>query len=102
MRDDERSPWPVWPWILRTYPAHEEAGERRFAVAVEEFVDDGAGQRKAMRLREVVVRRDPETGVREVSPVGDHVEELPADLVLLAIGFEGVEHMPLLDGLGLT
>ena len=34
--------------------------------------------------------------------MNDHVEILPADLILLAIGFEGVEHMPLLDGLGLT
>src|SRR3954470_2213835 len=36
-RDDTRSPWPVWPVVLRTYPAHEEAGERRFAVAVARF-----------------------------------------------------------------
>ncbi|MGH3758485.1 glutamate synthase subunit beta [Actinophytocola sp.] len=101
-RDDDISPWPVWPWVLRTYPAHEEAGERRFAVAVEEFVGSPSGDVRAVRLREVVVRRDPETGVREVTTVGDEVEELPADLVLLAIGFEGVEHLPLLDGLGLS
>ncbi|RZS34283.1 glutamate synthase (NADPH/NADH) small chain [Herbihabitans rhizosphaerae] len=101
-RDDERSPWPVWPWILRTYPAHEEAGERKFAVAVEGFVDDGAGNVRAVRLREVRVSRDPSTGRREVVPVNSQVEELPADLVLLAIGFEGVEHMPLLDGLGIS
>src|SRR5204863_6738844 len=37
-RDTERDPWPVWPWILRNYPAHEEGGERVFAVAVQEFV----------------------------------------------------------------
>ena len=42
-RDEERDPWPTWPWILRNYPAHEEGGERVFAVAVQEFVDDGAG-----------------------------------------------------------
>jgi glutamate synthase (NADPH/NADH) small chain len=101
-RDDDISPWPVWPWILRTYPAHEEAGERRFAVAVDEFVDDGSGNVRAARLREVVVRKDPATGVREVTPVGDGVEEIPADMVLLAIGFEGVEHMPLLERLGLS
>ena len=101
-RDDDVTPWPVWPLILRTYPVHEEAGERRFGLSVEEFVDDGAGRVKAVRVREVVVRRDPATGRREVSPVGDAVEELPADLVLLAIGFEGVERMPLLDGLGLA
>ncbi|HEV2778604.1 MAG TPA: glutamate synthase subunit beta [Actinophytocola sp.] len=101
-RDDERSPWPVWPWILRTYPAHEEAGERRFAVSVEEFVGDSAGHVRAVRLRQVTVTKDPATGLRTVTPVGDQLEELPADLVLLAIGFDGVEHMPLLAGLDLT
>ncbi|MCT2585319.1 glutamate synthase subunit beta [Actinophytocola gossypii] len=100
VRDEEISPWPVWPWILRNYPVHEEAGERRFAVAVEEFVGDDAVD--SVRLREVVVRKDPSTGRREVTPVGDHVEEVPAQLVLLAIGFEGVEHMPLLSGLNLA
>ncbi|HEU5107770.1 MAG TPA: glutamate synthase subunit beta, partial [Micromonosporaceae bacterium] len=102
VRDDERSPWPVWPWILRTYPAHEEAGERRFAMAVERFVGDESGNVRAVELREVKVRKDPVTGEREVVPVGDHVEVLPADLVLLAIGFAGVDHMPLLDDLGLS
>jgi glutamate synthase (NADPH/NADH) small chain len=101
-RDEEISPWPVWPWILRTYPAHEEAGERRFAVSVDEFLGDEEGNVRAVRLREVVVRKDPVSGAREVTPVGEDVEELPVDLVLLAIGFEGVEHMPLLDDLGLT
>ena len=33
-RDFDRSPWPTWPWVLRTYPVHEEGGERRFEVAV--------------------------------------------------------------------
>ncbi|MGQ0841372.1 glutamate synthase subunit beta [Actinokineospora sp.] len=101
-RDDERSPWPVWPWILRTYPAHEESGERRFAVAVEKFVGDDEGNLTSVQLREVKVRRDPDTGTREVVPVGDEVHVLPADLVLLAIGFDGVQPLPLLDHLGLT
>ena len=34
--------------------------------------------------------------------MSDEVTTIPADLVLLAIGFAGVEHMPLLDGLGLS
>ncbi len=101
-RDDELSPWPVWPWVLRTYAAHEEAGERRFAVAVERFVGDAEGNLTSVQLREVKVQRDPATGVRHVVPVDDDVQVLPADLVLLAIGFEGVEHLPLLDGLDLT
>ncbi|GLZ39435.1 glutamate synthase subunit beta [Actinokineospora sp. NBRC 105648] len=99
-RDDERSPWPVWPWVLRTYPAHEEAGERKFAVAVERFVGDAEGNLTSVQLRAVRVRKDPATGLREVVPVDEDVQVLPADMVLLAIGFEGVERMPLLDGLG--
>nr|WP_042185946.1 glutamate synthase subunit beta [Kibdelosporangium sp. MJ126-NF4]CEL16989.1 Glutamate synthase [NADPH] small chain [Kibdelosporangium sp. MJ126-NF4]CTQ91782.1 Glutamate synthase [NADPH] small chain (EC 1.4.1.13) [Kibdelosporangium sp. MJ126-NF4] len=100
-RDDARSPWPTWPVVLRTYPAHEEAGERRFAVAVDRFVGDEDGNVRSVALRTVRVEKDPATGLRSVTPVSDEVETIPADLVLLAIGFEGVEHMPLLDGLGL-
>ncbi|MGH3860207.1 glutamate synthase subunit beta [Actinokineospora sp.] len=99
-RDDEVSPWPVWPWILRTYPAHEESGTRRFAVAVERFVGDSDGNLTSVQLREVEVRRID--GIRQVVPVTDDVHVLPADMVLLAIGFEGVEHMPLLGALGLS
>ncbi|MEV0703494.1 glutamate synthase subunit beta [Saccharopolyspora sp. NPDC050389] len=100
-RDDDRSPWPTWPYILRTYPAHEEAGERKFAVAIESFVGDDEGNVRAVRLREVKVQRD-ENGRRQVVPVSDEVQELPCDLALLAIGFDGVEQMPLLDGLGIS
>ncbi|WP_216208240.1 glutamate synthase subunit beta [Amycolatopsis aidingensis] len=101
-RDDERSPWPTWPYILRTYPVHEETGERRFAVAVKRFLGDGHGRVRAIELQQVRVGRNAETGRREVVPTSDEVEELPADLVLLAIGFEGVEHMRLLADLDLT
>ncbi|MBB5155781.1 glutamate synthase subunit beta [Saccharopolyspora phatthalungensis] len=99
-RDDDRSPWPTWPYILRTYPAHEEAGKRKFAVAIESFVGDDEGNVRAVRLREVRVQRDAE-GSRQIVPVSDEVQELPCDLALLAIGFDGVEHMALLDGLGI-
>ncbi|SFK35682.1 glutamate synthase (NADPH/NADH) small chain [Amycolatopsis sacchari] len=99
-RDDERSPWPTWPYILRTYPAHEEGGERLFGVAVKRFVGDENGHVRAIELQKVRVSRD-ESGRRQVLPVSDEVEEIPADLVLLAIGFEGVEEMRLLDDLGI-
>ena len=45
------------------------------------------------------VERDQD-GRRRITPVGEPIE-IPCELALLAIGFEGVEHMPLLDGLGL-
>ncbi|MFY1672169.1 glutamate synthase subunit beta [Plantactinospora sp. WMMB334] len=99
-RDEARDPWPTWPWVLREYPAHEEGGERVFAVAVQEFVDDGTGQVRAVRIAEVTVeKRD---GQRILTTVPGTERELPADLVLLAIGFEGTEEQPLLDQLGVT
>ena len=73
----------------------------KFAVAVQRFVGDEDGHVRSVELQQVRVQKDPATGRREVIPVNDEVETLPADLVLLAIGFEGVEEMPLLDGLGL-
>lgn len=100
-RDDERSPWPSWPVVVRNYPAHEEGGERKYEVAVERFVGDDEGHIREIELRRVRVQRD-EQGVRRVVPVSDDVERFPCDLVLLAIGFEGVERMPLLDELGIS
>jgi len=101
-RDDDISPWPTWPWILRTYPAHEETGERQFAVGIRRFVGDPQGHVRFIELQDVKVHKDPSTGHREVVPISDEFRRLPADLVLLAIGFAGVEPMRLLDDLGLT
>jgi len=102
LRDDSRTPWPTWPIVLRTRlsPAHAEGGERRYEVAVQRFLGDDDGHVRAMEIAEVKVERDAE-GNRRITPVGEPLE-IPCDLALLAIGFDGVEHMPLLDELGLT
>jgi glutamate synthase (NADPH/NADH) small chain len=99
-RDESRSPWPMWPLVLRTSPAHAEGGARRYEVAVQRFVGDDDGHVRAMEIAEVRVTRDAE-GRRRITPVGDTLE-IPCDLALLAIGFDGVEHMTLLDDLGLA
>ncbi|KQY09413.1 glutamate synthase [Mycobacterium sp. Root135] len=98
-RDYTRSPWPTWPLVLRTSPAHAEGGARRYEVAVQRFVGDDQGRLKTMVIAEVKVERDA-AGRRQITPVGAEIE-LPCELALLAIGFEGVEHMALLDELGL-
>lgn len=99
VRDEERSPWPAWPLVLRTSPAHAEGGVRRYQVAVQRFLGDEGGHVRSMALAEVRVHRD-EQGRRRITPIGEEVE-LPCDMALLAIGFEGVEHSALLDGLDL-
>ncbi|WP_229075728.1 glutamate synthase subunit beta [Actinoplanes sp. DH11] len=100
IRTGVKDPWPTWPMILRNYAAHEEGGERVFGVAVQEFVGDENGDLVAIRLAEVQVQRID--GVRTVTAVPGSERELRADLVLLAIGFEGTEDQPLLKQFGLT
>ncbi|GAA4600063.1 glutamate synthase subunit beta [Actinoplanes octamycinicus] len=100
VRTGIKDPWPTWPMILRNYAAHEEGGDRVFGVAVQEFVGDERGNLVAIRLAEVSVQRID--GVRTVSVVPGSERELRADLVLLAIGFEGTEDQPLLAQFGLT
>jgi glutamate synthase (NADPH/NADH) small chain len=99
-RAGEVHPWPTWPVILRNYPAHEEGGERVFGVAVQEFVGDGRGNVTAIRIADVMVERVNGRRTVTVSPGSER--DLRADLVLLAIGFEGTEPQPLLEQFGVT
>src|SRR5207253_1802846 len=88
-RDETRDPWPTWPWVLRNYPAHEEGGDRVFAVAVQEFVGDAGGALTGVRIADVEVSRVD--GRRTVTVVPGSERELRADMVLLAVGFQGTE-----------
>ena len=93
------NPWPIWPLILRTSAAHEEGGERLFAVTTTEFVDDGSGAVRALRGHEVETRMDGGRPVFE--PVAGSDFELPCQLVLLAMGFIGTERRGVVGELGI-
>ncbi len=97
-RDDGLSPWPTWPLVMRTSSSHVEGGQRRYQVAVQRFRGDSAGHVTHLVLAEVEVRRDG-AGDRKIVPVGDEFE-IPCDMALFAIGFEGVESSALLTDLG--
>jgi glutamate synthase (NADPH/NADH) small chain len=92
------NPWPQWPQIFRISTAHEEGGERLFSVSTERFLDDGAGRVRA--LRAVEVERATAHGRPVFKPVAGSEFEVPADLVLLAMGFTGPERGGVLDQLG--
>jgi glutamate synthase (NADPH/NADH) small chain len=79
------NPWPLWPNIFRVSTAHEEGGDRVYAVATQAFTGDANGRVAALRVKNV----------------GTDAEfELKADLVLLAMGFLGPERGGMLDTLG--
>ena len=90
----ENNPWPQWSFVFRTSSAHEEGGERLFAVSTDKFVGDDSGNVRGMVISDAKF----ENG-RFVSIDGTQ-RELQADLVLLALGFVGAEKASWLENLG--
>jgi glutamate synthase (NADPH/NADH) small chain len=94
------NPWPEWPNIFRVSSAHEEGGERLYQVSTQRFSDDGHGRVEALHAVNVeMVQKD---GRAEFVTVAGSEFEIPADLVLLAMGFTGPEQGALLDDLGVS
>ncbi len=73
--------WPYWPLKLRTSSSHDEGCTRDFAVSTKELIGDGNGNVKALKA----VRVEWKDG-KMVEVAGSEFE-IPADLVLLAMGF---------------
>ncbi len=93
----DANPWPTWPMVYRVSSAHEEGGERVFAIETSEFIgSDG----RVTTLRTHRVEQAFVDGRMSFNPVDGSVEDFPADLVFLAMGFTGPERNELLDGLG--
>ncbi|GAB7189723.1 glutamate synthase subunit beta [Kineococcus sp. NUM-3379] len=88
-------PWPTMPKVFSVSSSHEEGGDRVFSASTTEFVgEDGRlSGVKIVEARKVDGRWTPLEGTEQV---------LPAQLVLLAIGFTGPEQSPLLEQLGLA
>jgi glutamate synthase (NADPH/NADH) small chain len=85
---DERpanQPWPTYPMVYRVASAHEEGGDRVYSVSTNEFVAGADGAVAGLRLVEV------ELVDGRFTPVEGSEHELPAQLVLLAMGFTGPE-----------
>jgi glutamate synthase (NADPH/NADH) small chain len=89
-------PWPTYPMIYRVSSAHEEGGERVYGVSTQEFLPGPRGRVRALRVVGVELSGD------RFEPVPGTERELPADLVLLAMGFTGAERAGLLDDLGVA
>ncbi|MET8898595.1 glutamate synthase subunit beta [Streptomyces albogriseolus] len=90
-RDEENEPWPTYPKLYRLSAAHEEAGALRtapaahadarlFAASTLRFEGDEEGRVRGLHLVEVDAERRPVPGTERT---------LPADMVLLALGFSG-------------
>jgi glutamate synthase (NADPH/NADH) small chain len=89
-------PWPTYPMIYRVSSAHEESGERVYSVSTSEFRGDDYGRVRALVMSEVTF----EAG-KLVTHEGTE-QEIPAELVLLAMGFTGPETDTVVSQLGVS
>jgi glutamate synthase (NADPH/NADH) small chain len=93
------NPWPQWPNIFRVSSAHEEGGERLYAVSTQRFLGDDAGRVRALEAVKVEMVRE---GARlDFRPIPGTEFRLDVDLVLLAMGFLGPEREGPIQELGL-
>ncbi len=89
----EHQPWPMSPTLFEVSSAHEEGGERVYLASTVEFLANESGEVRAIRVAETEYldgRRVPKSGTER---------EIPADLVLLALGFTGPESGTIADQL---
>jgi len=91
-----------WPQVAQTFaisPSQEEGGKREFSVITKEFIGKdnkviGIKAAKANTIRDA-------NGNRTIEEIPGSEFEIPADLVLIAIGYSGVEQNGLVSGFGL-
>jgi glutamate synthase (NADPH) small chain len=95
---DASMPWPTYPMTYRVSSAHEEGGDRVYAVNTLEFLGDEHGNLRA--LKAVEVQQVFENGRMSFDPIPGSEFELECEMVLLAMGFVGPQREGMLDQLG--
>ena len=80
------TPWPQWPVVLKTSSSHEEGCVRRWCLNSKRFIGTEDGRVCGVEVEEVEWIPAPDGGRPVMKPTG-RTEVIPADLVLLAMGF---------------
>jgi glutamate synthase (NADPH/NADH) small chain len=91
------SPWPFWPKIMRTSSSQEEGCERRWSVLTKELL---GVEGRVSKLRGCTVAWNPGPKGWQMEEVAGTEFTLPAELVLIAMGFVHVTHAGLVTDLG--
>lgn len=91
-------PWPTYPMVLKTSSSHEEGVERQWAVNTKEFIGDGQGNLKALKIVDLEWKVG-ENGRATFVEIEGTTREIPCDLALLAMGFVHPQHEGLVSDL---
>jgi glutamate synthase (NADPH/NADH) small chain len=91
-------PWPTYPMVLKISSSHEEGVERQWAVNTKEFIGDGNGNLKALKIVDLEWKIG-ENGKAQFVEIEGSAREIPCDLALLAMGFVHPQHEGLVNDL---
>ncbi len=97
LRTDD-NPWPFWPNTKRTSSSHMEGCDRRWDLSTKRFIGK---EGKVSGVEVVKVEWFGENGRMSMREVPGTNEVIPAELVLLSMGFTSPVHEGLLDNLGI-
>jgi glutamate synthase (NADPH/NADH) small chain len=103
-RTPDMAPWPYWPAKLHSWPAHEEGGNREWAIVTKKFIGDDASGRSG-HVKSILCTRLEYKNIFDRSTATEipgSEFEIPCDLCLVAIGFAGPEREGLVQQLGLA
>lgn len=98
---NKQMPWPTYPMLLKTTSSHEEGCERKWAITTKEFIGDGNGNLKALRVADVEWATNADGTLKSFTEVPGSEREMPCELALLAMGFLYPQREGLLDELNL-
>ncbi len=93
-------PWPMYPMVLKTSTSHEEGCERKWAVATKEFIGDENGNLTALKIVDLEWQASADGRPAGFKEIPGTERDIPAGLVLLAMGFVHTQHEGLLNQLG--
>jgi glutamate synthase (NADPH) small chain len=92
-------PWPTYPMVLKTTTSHEEGCERKWSVATKEFIGDGNGNLKAVRIVDLEWKASQDGRPAQFAEIAGSERDIPCELALLAMGFVHPQHEGLLEQL---
>ena len=92
-------PWPTYPMTLKVTSSHEEGADRKWAIATKEFVGDGKGNLKALKIVDLEWRITEEGRPAKFVEREGSEREIPCERAFLAMGFVHPQHEGLIKQL---
>ena len=93
-------PWPTYPMLLKVTSSHEEGAGRNWAISTKEFIGDGNGSLKALRVVDLEWNYNEEGKAAQFVEIPGTEKDIPCELALLAMGFVHPQHEGMIEELG--